>query len=123
MGDLNDDPINKSLKQLGSIGLKKQLKSTSMFNPMWQMYQKGIGSLAWRDTWNIFDQILLSKPFTNKETSGLQFYQAKVFNKPYLMQTDGVYKGYPLRTFAGGNYKGGYSDHFPVYLYLLKQEK
>ena len=123
MGDLNDDPTNKSLtKHLGSVGEKKQLKIESMYNPMWNMYQKGVGSLAWRDTWNIFDQLLLSSPFINKSAKGLQFYQANVFNKPFLMQTDGVYKGYPLRTFAGGNYKGGFSDHFPVYLYLVKEQ-
>lgn len=123
MGDLNDDPTNKSLsKHLGSVGSKKQLKKASMYNPMWEMYQKGIGSLAWRDTWNIFDQLLLSTPFLNNNSKGLQFYQAKVFNEPFLMQSDGVYKGYPLRTFAGGNYKGGFSDHFPVYLYLLKKQ-
>ena len=47
----------------------------------------------------------------------------KVFNKEFLKQESGRYKGYPLRTHAGGVYKNGYSDHFPVYLYLIKEVK
>jgi hypothetical protein len=37
------------------------------------------------------------------------------------MDPKGKYKGYPLRTYAGGSYIGGYSDHFPVYLYLIRK--
>jgi len=46
-----------------------------------------------------------------------------VFNKEFLKQESGRYKGYPLRTHAGGVCKNGYSDHFPVYLYLIKEVK
>ena len=89
---------------------------------MYEMYKKGIGSLAWRDTWNIFDQLLLSPTLLNGNIKELQFYNSKVFRKPYLIQLDGNYKGYPLRTYAGGNYKGGFSDHLPVYLHLIKEQ-
>jgi hypothetical protein len=123
MGDLNDDPTNESLtKYMLSNGKKKKLAKEDLFNPMYEMYRKGIGSLAWRDTWNIFDQLLLTPSLVNGNSNELQFYDSKVFNKPFLIQSDGNYKGYPLRTFAGGNYKGGFSDHFPVYLYLVKEQ-
>lgn len=49
------------------------------------------------------------------------FYKAVVFNKPFLMQKGGRFEGYPYRSFAGGQYLGGYSDHFPVYLYILRE--
>jgi hypothetical protein len=123
MGDLNDDPTNESLtKYMLSNGKKKKLANKDMFNPMYEMYKKGIGSLAWRDTWNIFDQLLLSPTLLNGNIKELQFYNSKVFRKPYLIQLDGNYKGYPLRTYAGGNYKGGFSDHLPVYLHLIKEQ-
>lgn len=123
MGDLNDDPSNESLtKYMLSNGIKNKLKKDELYNPMYEMYRKGIGSLAWRDTWNIFDQLLLSPSLANGNAKELKYYDCKVFNKPFLIQADGSYKGYPFRTFAGGNYKGGYSDHFPVYLYLLKEQ-
>ncbi len=40
-----------------------------------------------------------------------------------MLQKEGNFKGYPLRSFGGGTYLGGYSDHFPVYLYLIKEIK
>ena len=39
-----------------------------------------------------------------------------------MIQKEGQYKGYPLRTFVGTNFQGGYSDHFPVYIYIGTDE-
>jgi len=123
MGDLNDDPTNHSLvKHLKAKGNKNKIKKQELFNPMFQMHKKGIGSLAYRDSWNLFDQIVISEPLLNDQESW-HFYTAKVFNKKFLVQKDGRYKGYPLRTTAGGVYRGGFSDHFPTYIFLLKEEK
>ncbi len=122
MGDLNDDPVDKSLvKHLKAKGKKEDLGRQGLFNPMWQMYRDGIGSLAYRDSWNLFDQVIVSAPLLDKSAGGYSFYKAKVFNQRFLTQKEGAYAGYPFRTFAGGVYQGGYSDHFPVYLYLVKE--
>jgi len=85
-----------------------------------EYFRNGIGTLAYRDAWSLFDQLILSGAFAN-DKKGYRFYQAHVFNPRYLVQKSGQYKGYPFRTFAGDTYLGGYSDHFPVYLYLLKE--
>ena len=45
----------------------------------------------------------------------------KVHNKEFLKQHGGKYNGYPFRTFGSGVWMGGYSDHFPVYVILLKK--
>lgn len=122
MGDLNDDPIDPSVyKVLNAKGKIKEVKNSSLFNPMWQMFKDGIGSLAYRDSWNLFDQIIIS-PALLKENKqpGFTFYKAKVCNKKFLTTAEGQYAGYPYRTFAGGAYEGGYSDHFPVYLFITK---
>ena len=50
-------------------------------------------------------------------------YGAKVFNKSFLKNTDGRYEGFPFRTYSYGKFINGYSDHFPVYLYLVKEIK
>ena len=41
-----------------------------------------------------------------------------MFNKEFLKQADGQYKGYPFRTFSSGVWTGGYSDHFPTEIFL-----
>ncbi|HEY6913688.1 MAG TPA: endonuclease/exonuclease/phosphatase family protein, partial [Paludibacter sp.] len=47
----------------------------------------------------------------------------EVFNKPFLTQQEGRYKGTPLRTHAGGAWTNGYSDHYPTLIYLVKEKK
>ena len=46
-----------------------------------------------------------------------------VFNKSYLTNRHGRYKGYPLRSFDYGGFTDGFSDHFPVFVYLIKEVK
>jgi len=46
---------------------------------------------------------------------------AYIYQPEYLTQMKGKYKGYPNRTYAGNKYLGGYSDHFPVYLFIVKK--
>jgi hypothetical protein len=87
---------------------------------MEKLFKKGIGSLAYRDKWNLFDQIYFTANLLEKEGESYRFWKANVFTAPYLFSKKGKYKGYPFRTYAGGNYTGGYSDHFPVYMYLIK---
>lgn len=124
MGDLNDDPVDKSLvKSLGTVGKKEKLNEKNyLYNPMWKMYKNGLGTLAYRDNWNLFDQIIVSKELV-EDKEGLFFYKAEIKNFPELMNPEGRYKGYPYRTYAGGSYQAGYSDHFPVAIYLLKETK
>ena len=124
MGDLNDDPTNESVKKhIKTVAKTHEVREDLFFNPMEELYNKGIGTLAWRDSWSLFDQIILSYSLTKCHYETFCYYGAKVFNKPYVRQEEGNFKGYPFRTFAGGAYTGGYSDHFAVYVILLKEKK
>lgn len=121
MGDLNDDPIDRSVKfNLRSTDNKAETRHAKLFNPMVELYNKGVGSLAYRDTWNLFDQMLVSAGLVNDKALGYKYYGARVYNKPYLLQKEGNFAGYPFRTFVGDTFMGGYSDHFPVYLILVR---
>ncbi|MEA1785624.1 endonuclease/exonuclease/phosphatase family protein [Arenibacter sp. GZD96] len=122
MGDFNDDPTDDSFKKiLKTKGNSKQLTEKDLFNPMEAMHKKGIGSLAYRDKWNLFDQLFFTSNFINPDRTTYSFWKAGIYNPSYLIDPKGQYKGYPLRTYAGGTYVGGYSDHFPVYLYVIKK--
>jgi predicted aspartyl protease len=121
MGDLNDGPYNKSVKKgLGAVAKKEDLKKFGVFNPMEEMSNNGIGSLAYRDSWDLFDQIMLTEPYINKDYSTWTYWKAGVFNKDFLIQKEGQYKGYPLRNSNG---VPGFSDHFPVYVYIIREQK
>lgn len=122
MGDLNDDPINISVKEiLLAKAEKKDVKFKGLYNPYENFYKSGLGTNAYRDAWSLFDQIMLTQPFLEKDYSSFQFYKAFIYNKNYLTTKRGRWKGYPFRSFADGGFTGGFSDHFPVYIYLIKQ--
>jgi hypothetical protein len=122
MGDLNDDPTSPSVKEvLKAKENRDNLQLKELFNPMEEMYDKGLGTLAWRDGWNLFDQMILSSALVEKDFSSYRFYKAGIYNKSYLANPRGRYKGYPYRSYADGGFTGGYSDHFPVFVYLIKE--
>jgi hypothetical protein len=121
MGDLNDDPISPSVKKiLNAKPQKDQVRKRGIYNPMTELFKKGFGTLAYRDAWSLFDQMLLSQGLISKRAEGYSFFKVRVHNPPYLLQKSGRFKGYPFRSFGGSNYLGGYSDHFPVYVFLVK---
>ncbi|HSI68989.1 MAG TPA: endonuclease/exonuclease/phosphatase family protein [Gillisia sp.] len=122
MGDFNDDPSNKSIKRvLGTTGNKSKVGEDLLYNPMESMIKRGQGTLAYRDGWNLFDQIIISHHFLNGNYDAYQFYKAGIFNPDYLITPHGQFKGYPYRSYDYGGYTGGYSDHFPVYIFLIKE--
>jgi hypothetical protein len=103
MGDFNDNPTNKSLKTLG------------LDNPFLPLFRQGKGTLAFRDSWNLFDQILLSHNWQSYD-SALTYYKSIIYKTHDMIETQGKYTGYPKRTWNGDQFRGGYSDHFPVAL-------
>lgn len=121
MGDLNDDPVNVSVTDVLKASYDRvNLKPGYLFNPWNDYYSQGIGTLAYNDAWNLFDQIIISQPFLDEKQEGYFFHKAVIFSRPYLFQKSGRYKGYPLRTYDFDIYMRGYSDHLPTYIVLMK---
>ena len=120
LGDLNDGAYNKSVKvALGAKAKKAEVKPFGIYNPFEDMAKKGFGTIAFRDAWDIFDQIMVSETLIHPDYSSYRFWKAGIYNKSFLIQTTGQYKGYPLRH---SNTEIGFSDHFPVYIYLIKEK-
>mgnify|MGYP002628234459 CR=1 FL=1 len=121
MGDFNDDPNNNSLKEV--VGAAKdvaEVKKGGMFNPLFKDYKKGYGSLAYRGSWNLFDQILISSSFVDTKSATWKIQDAEVvYNQDWITRFGG-YEGGPNRSFGGNNYQGGYSDHLPSVVYLKR---
>lgn len=126
MGDFNDDPINSSFKNvLKTKSRKKNVLEKDIYNPYEDLYRRGFNTLAYRDKLNLFDMILISSTLLNKgkkDFSSYKMFKAMIFNKKFLSHKKGKFKGYPFRSFSNGSYTGGYSDHYPVYMYLIKEK-
>ena len=127
MGDMNDDPQNRSMAvELSAKPNIKDVTDADMFNPWWKVLDSGTGTLSYQGSWNLFDQIVLSPNLLDREGrrdfSGLTYYKCQIQRRDYLLQNEGKYKGSPKRTTAGGVWLDGYSDHLPVVVYLLKEK-
>ena len=127
MGDFNDDPVSPSVrKNLGAVGDPAQLSETSpYYNLMYKPFKAGVASLAYRDAPNLFDQIIVSKNLysTEKLTPTYTIYKAEIFAPSYLVNDSGQWKGYPLRSWDGDKFTGGFSDHFPAFSVIQKEHK
>ena len=123
MGDLNDDPTNESVKKvLKAKKDKKKVPLKGIYNPFEKMFaEKGYGTTAYRDAWSLFDQIMVTKPLIETDYTAYRFWKACIYNKSYLSNKRGRWEGYPFRSFANGGFTNGFSDHFPVYVYLIKE--
>jgi endonuclease/exonuclease/phosphatase family metal-dependent hydrolase len=117
MGDLNDDPTSPSVVNcLKAVSDRSKANSGIFYNPFADYFKKGIGTLAFNDAWNLFDQIIVS-PSMIEKTAKLKFDGAYIFSRKYMISMD------PYRTYNGDVYAGGYSDHFPTYIVIKKPIK
>lgn len=127
MGDMNDNPTDASMavwmhgkENMDEVGAE------DFFSPFLSMYKAGFGSLAYRGEWSIYDLILVNNSLA-KAADGLRIreigkkgFYGVVFKRPFMTNRKGKYKGYPFRTFSGGAFIGGYSDHYPTYIVVGK---
>ncbi|MDR1758158.1 MAG: endonuclease/exonuclease/phosphatase family protein [Bacteroidales bacterium] len=124
MGDLNDNPTARSLTEfLRAKSKTHDLQPGDLFNPMHKMYKDGIGSYAYRDNWDLIDMTIVSYGLMYPKSGTYRYSHAEVFRANFLLTPTGAFTGYPFRTYAGGTYQGGYSDHLPVYLILTNEQK
>ncbi len=126
MGDMNDDPGDKSLTEaLGCRHRREEAGGVAdLYNPWWDtLYEEGQGTLVYRGKWNLFDQIVFTGNLLGEDRSTLKYDRCEVFRRDSLLEQEGPYKGSPKRTHAGGKWLNGYSDHLPTCIYLVKETK
>ncbi|OZA62812.1 MAG: endonuclease/exonuclease/phosphatase, partial [Sphingobacteriia bacterium 39-39-8] len=121
MGDFNDNPDSYSIsKVLKSSGNPQGLATGVLYNPWLSILKQGRGTLAHQDIWSLFDQVLLSRVWLDQSAPGFYFKFAQIHQTNAMVENSGRYRGYPMRTWDGNNYRGGFSDHFPSYIVVLK---
>ena len=118
IGDLNDEPFDKSLQEgLKAFPVDIKQEDEALYNLMYLPYENGEGTLFYKD-WDLFDQVIISGYFWNKK-KGLSFSgeEGTIFKADWLLFTNDKGVSRPNRT-ASKDYYGGYSDHLPVYVDL-----
>ena len=119
MGELNDEPSDKSLIEgLKALPPVEKPQGAGLYNLMYPLYKEGKGTLYYKD-WDLFDQMIISGAFWYND-KGLHFTgnRGNIFSPQYLLFTNKEGLSRPNRT-AAKEYYGGYSDHLPVYIDLI----
>lgn len=116
MGDMNDEPLNNSL--YNSLGAQEISSKSKLCNLMLADSKLGKGSYNFRGTWNMLDNLIISKNLLDNK--GLQVADSTgyIFRMPWMEHSNNKGEKSPNRTYSGPNYFGGVSDHFPVYFIL-----
>ncbi|WP_338760867.1 endonuclease/exonuclease/phosphatase family protein [Bernardetia sp. ABR2-2B] len=123
MGDFNDEPFNESLtKGLQAVD-SPDLKDKQLFNVLASLEKEGKGTYNYRGDWNMLDQMIINKGFfvANNDAKGWRYLDGNIYDKEFLKEASGKYKGNPFRMYVGTKFLGGYSDHFPIYVHLERQ--
>jgi predicted extracellular nuclease len=119
MGDMNDEPSNKSLASvLGAIPNTQKANDNQLVNLMYDEFERGEGSYNFRGDWNMIDNLVISGALINK-TTGLRSKANNgfIFSQPFMEFKNNQGEVSPNRTY-GRTYFGGISDHFPIYMIL-----
>ena len=116
MGDLNDNPNNKSLEAILKADTTVTVSNNDLFNPMLILYSRlHIGSLYYKGNQDLFDQIIVSDRLVEKNGGKEKLISNTTIYKPdWLFKINKYKENAPWRTFEGADYSGGYSDHCPV---------
>lgn len=114
MGDLNDGCENKSVRKvLGALPVSNSPKAEQLYDLTDALYKKGMGTHNYGGEWNMLDHLIVSGSLLDKKGTDLR--KAKVFNRKWMLFYHKKSRQHrPNRTFSGGRYHGGYSDHLPI---------
>lgn len=119
MGDMNDEPANRSLNEVLAAGNPGE-DNHKLVNLMYPDDLRDLGSYFYRGNWNMLDNLIVSNGLMDAE--GFRCVEGKgfIFRQEYMMFTNPSGISSPNRTYGGNNYYGGISDHLPVY-FILKR--
>jgi endonuclease/exonuclease/phosphatase family metal-dependent hydrolase len=123
MGDLNDNPTSEGITGILMAKSEKwAVGLNGLYNPYMNMYENGMGTSNYRGEWNLIDHIMVTGEFLKNSNNKWSYYNAEIFNRPFLVNKIGRDKGLPHRSFTISQvWDNGYSDHFPVLIYLIEK--
>ena len=133
MGDFNDYYNNRSVAEV--VGAKPVITLKADKQELYHLLAakekilKDYGSYRYRGKWDSLDHLIVNGRLLRQKGSfhilssnDAFLVKADVFSAEFLLEEDERYGGkMPFRTYSGMKYKGGFSDHLPIYAdFILK---
>jgi len=119
MGDMNDEPDNKSLLEV--LGAKPpSAPGALLVNLMYPEFTEGRGSYNYRGSWDMLDNLIVSPGLLDSKGFRVVDEKGYIYRESWMEYTNSQGDLVPNRTYGGPTYYGGVSDHFPVYFRLRR---
>lgn len=125
MGDFNDYSTDESLSQILKANEPNQSEKQLINLMLKYKSLQNIGSHKNEEFWGCLDQIIVSERFLKNESSlRINPEENNIFQSDLIVLPDEKYGGIKtFRTYEGAKYKGGFSDHLPVFVHVMLQKK
>lgn len=118
-GDLNDEPDDLSLTEsLRSKNEMTEVAEGDLVNLMFPIKHK-FGTHSFAGEWGVLDQFIVSENLLHGGRTSTSYSSVGIFDAPWLLKLNAAGNSVTHRTYQGPAYKGGYSDHLPIFLDLL----
>ena len=118
MGDFNDEPPDRSLSEvLNAKEVHSHSGNEGLINLSYPDFNRGEGTLVYKEidyTWFLFDQIIVTSTLIHGDGLNVRGMKSNIFKPEWLIEN-----GRPKRTYQGPIYKGGFSDHLPIFIDLI----
>ena len=117
MGDMNDEPANKSLKE--TLGAAAPGSGAPLVYLMMPDDVAGKGTYFYSGNWNMLDNLVVSEAVLKGKGMKVEDEKGNVFSNDWMIYTNKNGDKTPNRSYVGNKYVGGVSDHFPVYFKMI----
>ncbi len=122
-GDFNDEPDDISLKdELRAKLSPDDASRNDLLNLMYPIKYK-FGTHSFAGEWGVLDQFIVSEHLMTGTSTYTRHNWVGIFDAPWLLTKNAAGIDVPLRTYQGPAYKGGYSDHLPIFLDIKLAQK
>jgi len=123
MGDFNDEPFNRSLTDYAlstnSIAKVRNARTAKLYNLMWPLMGKGLGTFYYDNLPNMLDQFLVSKGFLkNNAPIQCKAGSAKIEAFPEMISGGDYPDPIPFGRPSDNLNVSGFSDHYPISVVL-----
>jgi hypothetical protein len=91
-----------------------------LYNLAYADFRHGRGTLVFKEinnTWFLFDQIIVSGSLIDGAGLNVKGRKLNIFDPGWILKDQK-----PFRTYQGPIYKGGFSDHLPIFIDLYLNE-
>jgi hypothetical protein len=122
-GDFNDEPDDMSLAQTLDARTDPETISEGALVNLMAPVKFEYGTHSYAGEWGVLDQFIVSESLLGGRSTTTGYGKVGIFDAPWLLKKNAAGEEVPNRTFQGPAYKGGYSDHLPIFLDLLLMEQ